>query len=261
MKIVTKKIGDIAELTGYIHTPNRETPHIEAYPAILILPGGGFRFCSFNESEPVATAYFAEGFQAFTLKYTTVTDKPDAEISDPIRDVQEAMEWIRAQSADYYVAKEKLALLGFSGGAHLAAAVSTRKGVRPDLLLLGYPGILHSDLRALECPDIVESVDETTPSSFIFCTRDDKITPPAHALAFAQALDAHGIDFELHIFRQGDHGLSLAKPLTSAGEKQRVNKEFSAWFPMSINWLWALFGEFPVSKHGVNCNFCTNKKQ
>ena len=60
--------------------------NIQAYTAMLVLPGGGFRFCSDREGEPVAMAYFAEGYQTFVLDYTTVTKKPDATIEDPMRD-------------------------------------------------------------------------------------------------------------------------------------------------------------------------------
>ena len=92
-----------------------------------------------------------------------MTDKEDATIEDPMSDAQKALEWIRACRKEYCIGKGQLALLGFSGGAHLAAATATHGPQRPDVLLLGYPGILHSDLRALECPDIVECIDEKTP--------------------------------------------------------------------------------------------------
>ena len=91
MKIIKKKLGQYAELTGYLHELNSDMENIKDYPAILIFPGGGFRTCSFLESEPVALAYLAEGYQAFTLNYTTVTDKPDATIEDPMKDAQDAL--------------------------------------------------------------------------------------------------------------------------------------------------------------------------
>ncbi len=250
MRIIKKKIGEYAELTGYLHELNDETDNIKEYPAILIFPGGGFRTCSFLESEPIALAYLAEGYQAFTLKYTTVTDKENATIEDPMTDAQKALEWIRDCREEYCIGKEQLALLGFSGGAHLAAATATHGPQRPDVLLLGYPGILHSELRALECPDIIECIDEKTPPTFLFGTRDDKVTPPKHILAFAQALEENNIEFEVHIFRKGEHGFSLAKPLTSVGDKNRVNPDVAQWFQLSVRWLKEMQGEFTV--YGVN---------
>ena len=248
MQLIRQKIGEYAELTGYIHEPNSEMSNIHAYPAVLVLPGGGFRFCSEREGEPVAMAYFAEGYQAFVLDYTTITKKPEATMNDPMQDVQETLKWIRRNEEQYFVAEKQLALVGFSGGGHLASAVATHGPERPDALILGYPGIIHSDLRALDCPDIIESVDAQTPPTFIFSTRNDFVTPPKHPLAFAKALDEAGVGFELHIFREGDHGLSLAKPLTSGGFINQVGPVVAQWFKMSVDWLKAEFGEFSVDK-------------
>ena len=192
MRIIKKKLSEYAELTGYLHELHDETDNIKEYPAILIFPGGGFRMCSFLESEPIALAYLAEGYQAFTLKYTTVTDKEDATIEDPMSDAQ----------------------------------------------------------KALECPDIVECIDEKTPPTFLFGTRDDKVTPPKHILAFAQYLEQKNVEFEVHIFRKGEHGFSLAKPLTSVGDKNRVNSDVAQWFQLSVRWLKEMLGEFTV--YGVN---------
>lgn len=250
MRIIKKKLGEYAELTGYLHELQDEMDNIREYPAILIFPGGGFRMCSFLESEPIALAYLAEGYQAFTLKYTTVTEKEDATIEDPMSDAQKALEWILACREEYCIGKGQLALLGFSGGAHLAAATATHGPYRPDALLLGYPGILPSKLRALQCPDILECIDEKTPPAFLFGTREDKVTPSQNILAFAQGLEQNNIEYEVHIFRKGEHGFSLAKPLTSAGERNKVNPDTAQWFPMSVRWLKEMLGEFPV--YGVN---------
>lgn len=246
MKQIQIKIGEYAELIGYVHEPDNEMKNIKAYPGILILPGGGFRICSSREAEPVAAAYFAEGYQAFVLCYTTVTSKPDAVIADPMEDVQQALSWLRANASGVFLEEHKLAMLGFSGGGHLAAASATHGPQRPDALLLGYPGILHSELRALECPDIIESVDEQTPPSFLFVGRKDRVTPPVHALTFVMELDKYGIDYELHIFKDAVHAMSLAKAWTSSGRKEQVDTIFAQWFDMSIGWLKRLFGEFVV---------------
>lgn len=250
MILRNEKLGIYAELTAYLHEPDHEMENIEQFPSILVLPGGGFRFCSSREGEPVAMSYFAQGFQAFVLKYTTVTDKPDAVIGDPMEDVQNALTFIRSHAEELHVAAGQVTMIGFSGGAHLAAAVATHGPERPDLLLLGYPGILHSELRALECPDIIECVDEKTPATYIFSDYADTVTPPAHALAFASALDAAKREFEIHIFHGGVHGMSLATSFTCSGDKSQVDPAFAQWFPMSVDWLKAKFGDFVI--YGVN---------
>ena len=250
MKLIQIAIGAHATLTGYLHEKSGEMANIQAYPAMLVIPGGGFRFCSDREGEPVAMAYFAEGYQAFVLDYTTVTKKPDATIEDPMRDAVEALRIIRANAEEYLLNPHKVAMIGFSGGGHLAAAVATHFEERPDVLLLGYPGIVHSDLRALDCPDIPDRVDQNTPSSFIFGTRNDTVVPPVHLLTFATALNQAGVDFELHIFKDGVHGLSLATSLTSNGSASNINPVFNAWFPMSVRWLKDQLGDFTI--YGVN---------
>lgn len=250
MKVVEKKLGKFAVLTGYLHEYNQETPNIQAYPAVLVLPGGGFRTCSYREGEPVAMAFYAEGYQAFVLKYTVVTDDPNAVMADPMRDVCEAMAYIRSEGDSLLCENGKLALLGFSGGGHLAAAVATHCDPRPDALLLGYPGIIHSDLRALDCPDIPERVDAQTPPSFLFGMHGDSVTPPRHLLALACSLEKANVPFELHMFRGRGHGLSLGTSLTSAGFASDINSDYAMWLPMSVRWLKDVFGDFTL--YGLN---------
>lgn len=250
MKLIEIQLNEYATLTGFLHEPSAEMGNIDTYPAILVLPGGGFRICSKREGEPVAMAFFAKGYHAFVLDYTHVTKKPDATIEEPMQDVQFALAHLQEHEKEYRIAPHKVAMIGFSGGGHLASASATHGPLRPDALVLGYPGIVHSDLRALECPDIIESVDEHTPPTFLFSTRDDQVTPPVHPLTFAQALDAAGVDFELHIFRSGVHGLSLANSLTCSGDKENVNPIFAQWFPMCVQWLTDKLGDFTI--YGVN---------
>ena len=235
MKIIKHTIGEHALLTGYIHELSPEMENIVAFPAILVLPGGGVRFCSEREGEPVAMAFYAEGYSAFVLNYTTVTKKADATINDPMNDCNSAMSWIRQHAGKMHLSQDKLAVIGFSAGGHLAAAVSTHGPERPNLLLLGYSGIFPNRVRALICPDILERVDGNTPPSFIFATCDDAVVKPADSLSFAQALDKAGVEYELHIFGHGAHGLSLGKAMTSAGERDLFNERFAQWFPMQYN--------------------------
>ena len=237
MKIEQYRIGQYAQLTAYLHTPSEEMKNLHSYPAILVLPGGGFYICSEREGEPVAMTFFAQGFQAFVLKYTTVTEKKDAVIEDPMTDVQETLKLIEKKRNEFVIAPHQLAMLGFSGGGHLAAASAVCGPRRPDCLLLGYPGIVHSKLRALEYPDIVEKVNSNTPPCFLFSTSDDEVTPPVHVLTFASALSKHGIKMEIHMFTHGIHGLSLGTGLTSDANPEFLNERFAQWIPLSLQWL------------------------
>lgn len=243
---IKEKIGSYAILTGFLHEPDPEMDNIETYPVILVLPGGGFRICSSREAEPVALSYFAQGYSAFILDYTTVTKKPDAKMSDPMNDVQEALRRISEHRKEWHLSEHQTAVIGFSGGGHLAAACATHGPLRPDALLLIYPGIVHNPSRALDCPDIVESVDSHTPPCFIIGTRADTVTPPKHQLALARALEAAGVDFELHIFPGGIHGMSLGTSQTCSGNAGYVDPVYAEWFPMSVRWLKQQLGDFII---------------
>ncbi|MBR4691954.1 MAG: alpha/beta hydrolase [Oscillospiraceae bacterium] len=238
MKLIQIPLGAFASLRGYLPEPGGP-----AVPAILIAPGGGFRVCARREGEPVALAFLAEGYAAFVLDYTTLDKKPDAVMADPMADCAEALRTLRERGEALGLQKGRLALLGFSAGGHLAAAAATHGPERPDLLLLGYPGILHSERRALECPDIPERTDGRTPPTFLFSTRDDPVVPPAHPLAFVRALEAAGVEYELHIFRHGGHALSLGTALTAGGDPALVNASFAQWFPLAVRWLREHWGE------------------
>ena len=237
MKTEQYSINQYAQLTAYLHTPNEEMKNLNSYPAILILPGGGFYICSEREAEPVAMTFFAQGFQAVVLKYTTVTAKKDAVIENPMEDVQQGLKLIEDNRIKFGIAKNQLAMLGFSGGGHLAAAGAVYGPRRPDCLLLGYPGIVHSKLRALECSDIIERVDANTPPCFLFSTAEDEVTPPEHVLTFASALAKNGVKMEVHIFTQGAHGLSLGTKLTADMNPEFINERFAQWVQLSLQWL------------------------
>ena len=246
MKYIQENISKNAVLTGFIHEASEEMA-IEKYPVMIVLPGGGFFVCSEREGEPVAMSFYAEGYSAFVLDYTTINKTANANITDPMMDVQITLKWIYEHAVEYSMDLNKIAIIGFSGGGHLAAATATHGPIRPRAVILGYPGIVHSELRAMECPDILEAVDQETPPTFIFSSRDDTITPPVHVLSYITALYKSEIDFELHIFESGVHGTSLGKSYTCAGNKDFINPTFAQWFPLCIQWLKKKLGDFTIN--------------
>lgn len=228
----TKKVS----LTAYIADSSREMATYDKRPAILIFPGGAYSFCSDREAEPIALAYMAEGYNAFVLRYSL---KEDSLFPRPLHDAEQALMYIRENAERFHVYSDKVAVIGFSAGGHLAAALATMGSVRPDAALLAYPCILSSigDVLYHPVPSLEKEVDEQTSPCFIFATFEDKTVPVKNSLAFADALDAHKIPFEMHIFTTGDHGLSLAKPHTANGNAAYVNERVAQWLPMSVTWL------------------------
>lgn len=233
-------------LTGYLLSASHEMPNAKTRPAILIMPGGAYRNCSDREAEPVAMAFLAKGFHAFVLRYSL---NGNATFPAPLHDAEEALNMIRQHSGEWGIDSEKIAVCGFSAGGHLAAAVGTMGRVRPNAIILGYPCILASDSPIFpHAIPSVDHVDDQTPPAFIFHTSNDSLVPVKNALAFASAMERMNLPFELHVFADGVHGLSLGIPSTSGGLQSMVNEEVSTWFELCCSWIRKVFGEFPHEK-------------
>lgn len=246
MQIVFEKIGNSgASLTAYLHDKSQELRTAAVRPAMLIFPGGGYFNCSDREAEPIALAYAAEGYNSFVLRYTVGAS---ATFSEAFEDAQAAIALLRQRADTWAVDADRIAVIGFSAGGHLAAMLGCSGTIRPNALILCYPCILDDMGKGLgkELPSADKYVDSDTPPTFLFSTRDDRIVPIRNSLAFASALDKAGVPFELHIFRHGEHGLSLAKPLTANGVRGMNEPSVAGWFDMSVNWLKGQWGDFPA---------------
>jgi len=233
--------GSEVTLTAYLLDASPEFGNVGRRPAVLVMPGGGYRGISDREAEPIATAYLAEGYHAFVLRYSVRSEFPA-----PLLDAEEALDVIRGRGAEWGVDAERIAAIGFSAGGHLAAALGTMGRVRPNALILGYPCILSSmsEVLAVPIPSVDREVDERTPPAFLFAAVDDTAAPIENTLGFMRAMDEKGISFEAHLFQSGGHGLSLAKPHTSGGYRSNVNPRFAQWFPLSVSWLREVLGDF-----------------
>ena len=230
-------------LTAYLLDQSPELSNAAVRPAVLIFPGGAYSICSDREAEPVAMAYLAQGYHAFVLRYSL---GKKAAFPRPLNDAETALAWIREHAEECGVAPGKIAVCGFSAGGHLAAALGTMGRVRPNAMILGYPCILGEMGKALNLtiPSCEQQVDEKTPPAFLFSTYSDEVVPIRNSLAFADALERNHIPFEIHIFQEGPHGLSLARDLTSSGLKRYVNPDVSKWLDLSVCWLRKRFGGF-----------------
>lgn len=232
-----------AVLTGYTHDLSDEMPNARIRPAVLIFPGGGYRICSDREAEPVALAYLAEGYNAFVLRYSVGPEEP---LLKSFSDANAAVLYLHKHAEELNIDKNKIVLAGFSAGGHLAAWVSVCGKQKPAAVILGYPVITAEAKRKTgkDFPEICGRVDGETPPTFIFSTRNDPVVPITHSLQYAAALEKANVAFELHIFGDGEHALSLAKTFTSAGKAKLVNADAALWFPLSVNWLKRLLGDF-----------------
>lgn len=209
-------------------------------PCLIVCPGGGYGMCSQRESEPIALEFITEGFNVFLLTYSVSPAKFPTQLCE----VAAVMELIYKNKEKWNCDTSKVSIIGFSAGGHLAAHYSTMyacKEVRkifPESkavngTILSYPVITamegnchsgsfenlvgHYPLTEEEmnyfCPD--RCVTENTPPAFIWHTADDNTVPVISSILYATALSKYKIPFELQIYPNGPHGLSLANDLTN----------------------------------------------
>jgi acetyl esterase/lipase len=206
---------------------------------VIVCPGGGYgALASNHEGRQVANWLNSLGIAAFVLKYRL---GPRYHHPIELGDAQRAIRLVRGHASEYGVAPDRLGVMGFSAGGHLAATTGThfdngnaadpdpmqRASSRPDFLILGYPvisfstpythqGSLHNLLGDNPDPKLTQSlsaelqVTPETPPTFLFHTTEDKTVPVENSVLFYLALRKAGVAAEMHIFERGPHGVGLA---------------------------------------------------
>lgn len=239
-------------LTAYTMSVGGKFRYIARRPAILILPGGGYQYCSEREADPVAFAYLKAGFQTFILNYSVGVD---AVWPNPLEDVEQALALIRSRE-DWNVYPDKVAVIGFSAGGHLAAAAATMAKERPNAAILGY-AVAGGDVVGCNpsAPDTTKAVDKFTPPCFVFATCSDDVVPVQNSIDFCRALADGKISFESHIYAYGPHGFSTCD--SSIHDRNTpVCSRVPDWVGDSIGFLRDVLGDFgdgkmtePVCRH------------
>jgi len=228
---------DIPTLTIFDPQPGHENGS-----AVVIFPGGAYAGLATNlEGRQVANWFNARGFRAFVLRYRLSSEGYLLPV--PLLDARRAIQTVRARALDYHVDPNRIALIGFSAGGHLAALASTqpvegapdstdpieRVSSLPNFLILGYPwiGAISQDtshlsycklfdvmdkceeLRKAYSPDLF--VTAKTPPTFWFHTENDQTVPIEQGLRFYEAEVKAGVLAEAHVFESGPHGVGLGK--------------------------------------------------
>lgn len=229
-------------LTAYLQEVGGEFHHIPKRPAVLVLPGGGYYMCSDREADPVALAFLRAGFQTFVLRYSVGSG---VTWPMPLEDHKQAMATIRERAEEWNLYPDKVAVVGFSAGGHLAAAAATTAEQRPNAAILGY-AVTEEDM-AKAClptaPGLVERVDGETCPCFLFAARTDNIVPVRNTLHFAHALEEKNVLFEMHIYAYGSHGFSVCDP-TALEPGTQIPLRAGHWVSDSVAFLGDVFGEF-----------------
>ena len=215
--------------------------------AVLIAPGGAYLGLAANlEGRQVADWFTVRGVTAFVLKYR-LGEKNIYPV--PLEDAQRALRLIRSMADFYNLAPDRIGIVGFSAGGHLAASVATLSDIsptspsdpinslsaKPDFVVLGYPwlnamepqigkeitycSLIHA-VTPEQCKDFATRytpklhVTAHTPTTFIYSTTDDVTVPIRASTEFYDAMIKAGAPVEMHLFRHGDHGsgLGLGQP-------------------------------------------------
>lgn len=253
--------------------PDKDAPTLSVFlpkpeaatgSAVVVCPGGGYAMLASNhEGKQVAEWLNSIGVAAFVLKYRL---GPRYQHPAMLHDVNRAVRLVRHEAPKWGIDPDRIAVMGFSAGGHLASTAGThfdagkaddpdpieRVGSRPDLLILAYPVIAmatpythqgsNRNLLGENPPEeLVRSMsNETqvtpeTPPTFLVHTTEDAAVPPENSLLFAMALRKAKVPLELHIFEKGPHGLGLG-----TGEKRfnvDPNEAFQAWPKLCETWL------------------------
>lgn len=196
--------------------------------AVLICPGGGYAGVSvINEGKLEAEWFNKLGVSAFVLYYRM----PNGHWNIPLEDAQTALKIIHQNAKKWNIDPNKIGIMGFSAGGHLASTVGTHfksKIQRPAFMILGYPVITmnlektHKGSRInllgnnpseklIKLYSNELQVTKNTPPTFLFMAMDDKTVPVTNSEDFYTALLNHKVPAEIHKFDVGGHGFGMRK--------------------------------------------------
>ena len=213
-----------------IDTPNWKRP------ALIVVPGGGYGMTSKREADPIALAFLARGFQTFILWYTA-GGETGISYPEQLIELGSAVDYIKKNAEKLNVNKDEVFVVGFSAGGHLTgnlaieyASISEKAGqaidAKPTAVGLCYPVISiknghvgsfenllygyteEAKAELLKTLNLNEAVTENTPPAFIWATAKDQAVPADNAIRYAQALSEKNVEFELHVYADGVHGLA-----------------------------------------------------
>ena len=226
-------------LTAYILDDEGEHA-VYRRPAVIVMPGGGYKFCSDQEGEPVALAFAGAGYHAFVLRYSVGDNFKSGK---PIEDYEAAYENILSHAESWHIMPDKIAVAGFSAGGHLAACAATISNHTPQAAILGYAVTLKGDSARVGMGKYVpaEHVSARTCPTFLFATATDAVVPVKNTIEYAGRLSENGVPFECHIYSQGEHGFSLGTQnfvRYGTGLCPRAGN----WLSDCISWLNEIFG-------------------
>lgn len=222
--------------------------------AVLICPGGGYGILAINhEGDKVAKEFNKIGVAAFVLKYRLPDDQiMDDKTTGPLQDAQQAMALLQKNAKQWGIHPDKIGVMGFSAGGHLASTLSVRYNVpkitdqtakvKPAFSLLIYPVISLTSFPHMGTSNNLlgkeasaeqkayfsneKHINAQTPPAFMVHAADDGGVPVQNSMLYAQGLVEHKVPVELHVYQNGGHGFGLNNKSTT-----------DPWFERLRNWM------------------------
>jgi acetyl esterase/lipase len=215
------RLGNVSAPTITLYQPSGTSG---ARPAVVVFPGGGYNILAIDlEGTEVCDWLNSAGIACVLLKYRVPATGPYPKSPAALQDAQRAVGLVRQHAAEWNIDPKSVGVLGFSAGAHLAAALSThydkrlydpldaadQLSCRPDFAVVVYPGYLAlAEKGMIANPDIQPTAQ--TPPTFIVQAEDDPVHVENATTYFLQLKQAK-VPAELHIYAEGGHGYGLRK--------------------------------------------------
>ena len=236
----TRMITDVTKPTITIYRPAKDK---DTGTSMIICPGGGYWNLYWElEGEEVAAWLNSTGVTGIILKYR-VPRRPDEPKSEPARrplqDAQRAVGLVRAKASQWGIHPDRIGIIGFSAGGHLAIATATsfdqrtyeplddvdKISCRPNFAVLVYPGYLKAKDKDELAPGL--RIPAGTPPVYLVHGGDDIISPPEHSVLMYLALKKAGVPAELHVYAGTAHDFGV-----------RTNdRPYSTWTVSCAGWL------------------------
>lgn len=234
---VLNNTSNVSNPTLSIFLPSKEFAN---GTSVVICPGGGYSHLAINkEGFKVAKWFNSIGVAAFVLKYRLPSDliMRDKTVG-PLQDAQEALRFVRRNTKKYGIDSNKIGIMGFSAGGHLASTLSTHyndkvyasdeTSARPNFSILIYPvismeeSITHNgsknNLLGKNATEKIitkysneKNVEANTPPTFLVHATDDGSVPVENSINYYLALKNNNVLVEMHLFQKGGHGFGLGK--------------------------------------------------
>ena len=236
----TRMITNVTQPTLSIYRP---APKFDTGTSMLICPGGGYWNLYWElEGEEVAKWLTSRGITGIVLKYR-VPRRPDEVKGEPARrplqDAQRAVSLVRSHSKQWNLNPDRIGMIGFSAGGHLAIATATRfesrtyapiddidrVSCRPNFAVAAYSGYLQAKDKLELAPGL--SVPKDTPPIFLVHGSNDPISPPTHSVVMYTSLQRAGVPAELHIYASTTHDFGV----------RSADRPYAAWTTACERWL------------------------